>query len=427
MNRTSSKCFGLVVAAMAVVLTSATFAWSASRIEGFVPELLKVDLSATEVAPGKTFQMTYYWRNAGDHASLSNMAIIVHFRADATGFYNPDGGSWYMWYPPSYKGPKTAGMPFQADYLPALPTTMWEPGKIVVEGPSTVPVPDVCPDGAYDVLVVPYDRGGYILLGPANLLLSKPPVEASMSYKIGVIKVSSSAGAPVPATWSFTREVVAPAPKPEVKSVAEIKESRAADAAPSWAGKIVMVGNRHLGVALDKSHGCALAAVYVDGTAFESGGKFPGMIVYNKSGRRIELTPDDPRWKISVQKIAKGTRVKYDLPGFQAFADYTLTPDGVNIRVNPFQGREVQGSDADGRRKYHQCSRRQGQLSLLGVSAAASDWRKDNTYAVHHSGSGSIELAVVSLFGLIHRRWLQRPGTDCALSPVWWRLVLRHR
>lgn len=301
---------------------------------GFVPELGRVEVSATEVAPGKSFQMTCYWRNAGSEAALTDMMVAVHLRDGDTGFFNPDGGSWWASYSADYKGPRTAGFPFQADYFPALPTTRWDPGMSVVEGPMTVTVPAEAPDATYDVLIAIYDRGGRITFSPANGAL-RSRIENYTSYKVGTLRVSRSAGELTPASWNLAPYPLGRVMNPQPKPVSDIKALRPADADPSWAGEIVTVGDKRLGIGLDKTRNYALAAVYAGGTTFESSGKFPALVVYNESGERLQLLPDDPRWKVSAKKVRRGLEVSYKMHGFDALVAYDISRDGIDVTVTP--------------------------------------------------------------------------------------------
>ncbi|MHB9035595.1 MAG: hypothetical protein ACYC64_02935 [Armatimonadota bacterium] len=289
-----------------------------------MPELLRAEISCTEVAPGKSIEMTHYWRNAGPSPAMSYMMVGVFFRCGDVGFFNPDGGAWFG---------GGSGGPFATYYCPSIPTTMWAGGK-VYETKVSASVPPDATDGVYDVLVAMYDRGARIGLGPANEKTASP-IESFTSYKIGSIKVDKAAVSQVPATWSFAPfdpdKLSTVKPEPISRSVSR----RSPDALATWSKQPILVGTRKLGVVLDKQCNYALAGVWVDGVMFESGGRFPAVGIFDAKCNRSQMFPDDPRWKVRARKVSDGVKVVYKRDGFEMVVGYRICPDKIEITVTP--------------------------------------------------------------------------------------------
>jgi hypothetical protein len=49
------------------------------------------------------------------------------------------------------------GIVFQGDYSPTVPTSEWQPGQVIAQGPNVVKIPASVPDGTYSVRVGLYD------------------------------------------------------------------------------------------------------------------------------------------------------------------------------------------------------------------------------------------------------------------------------
>jgi hypothetical protein len=314
----------LRVCALFVVMLLAWPSMVSAVPEGFVPELLRADISCTEVAPGQTVEMTHYWRNAGSLPALSNMTVGVFFRCGKVGFFNPDGGSWFG---------AGHGGPFAAYYMPSVPTTMWTSGTACATSAS-VTVPADAKDGVYDVLVAMYDRGARIGLGPANEKTASP-IENFTSYKIGSVKVGKAAASKVPATWSFGSFDPDKLSSPKPAPISWSDSGRSPDAPAAWSKQPVLVGTRKLGVVLDKQCNYALAGVWVNGVMFESGGRFPAVGIYDAKCNRSQMFPDDPRWNARLRKVSDGVKIDYKRDGFEMVVGYKVCADRIDVTVTP--------------------------------------------------------------------------------------------
>lgn len=129
---------------------------------GFRPKLVRVDFTSRRVRPGDPVAITFTFRNDGVQPAKDNYWVFLHFE---------------------YPKPTCDDIRFSADHLPVVPTTMWEPGKEVVDGPRNVRVPAEAAEGSYRVHVGVYVRGpggGRLLdAGAGRLEVTKtaPPAE----------------------------------------------------------------------------------------------------------------------------------------------------------------------------------------------------------------------------------------------------------
>jgi len=301
----------------------------------FVPELVGVDMSAGTVAPGHTVEMTYYCRNAGTQPSINYLTVAVKFipqGKDDLGFFNPDGGAWF--------GGPSSGMPFQSDLQPSLPTTQWQSGTLVTEGPARVTVPDGTPEGTYDILIWFYDRGGRVSFGPQNDAIKRPKNNC-LRYKIGELHVSNTASEPVPVRSRFIEgvDIEPQPPKSEINNTAEKKDTRPAASLSPLCGKPLKIGTDKFAVILDQTRNYALSSVVVEGTVFETGSTFPAIAAYDQESVRTEFFPADPRWTVKAEQRADGIDVLYSMDGFAVKAAYTVLSDRLQISIEPVEER----------------------------------------------------------------------------------------
>lgn len=78
---------------------------------GFLPELTRVEVTATEIAPGSAIRVVAYWRNAGTAPASKEYRVSCHLERRPAG-----GRALANW-----------------DYRPSTPTTRWQPGDEIVE------------------------------------------------------------------------------------------------------------------------------------------------------------------------------------------------------------------------------------------------------------------------------------------------------
>jgi len=104
----------------------------------FKPELVGVEFTSREIRPGDPFAMTIKFRNAGTRPARADYWVFVHFEA-------PDKDC--------------RNIVIHADHAPSEPTTLWQPGQIVVDGPRVLTAPADKPEQEYFVHVGVYDFG----------------------------------------------------------------------------------------------------------------------------------------------------------------------------------------------------------------------------------------------------------------------------
>ena len=106
---------------------------------GFRPELVAVELTSREVRPGDPVAMTIKFRNAGTRPARSDYRVFVHLEAP-----NKD----------------CRNLVVNADHPPTEPTSLWQPGELVIDGPRVLVAPVDEPEREYFVHVGLYDFGG---------------------------------------------------------------------------------------------------------------------------------------------------------------------------------------------------------------------------------------------------------------------------
>ncbi len=126
---------------------------------GFKPELVGVEFSSRQVRPGDPFAMTIKFRNAGSGPAQADYWLFVHFEAPKKGCQD---------------------IVIHADHAPGEPTSLWQPGQVVIDGPRVLVALADKPEQEYFVHVGVYDQGG----GRGRLL---------DSYAGGTIRVTSEA------------------------------------------------------------------------------------------------------------------------------------------------------------------------------------------------------------------------------------------
>jgi hypothetical protein len=142
----------------------------------FKPELAGVELTSREVRPGDPFAMTLRLRNAGTKVARGDYWLFVHLET----------------------GKDCRNIVIHADHPPAVPTSLWQPGQTIVDGPRVLTVPADLPEGEYFLHVGVYDstgKGGRLLdsyaggklkislLGPSTEQIGPPKLPAAEAAK----------------------------------------------------------------------------------------------------------------------------------------------------------------------------------------------------------------------------------------------------
>lgn len=135
---------------------------AANGQQAFRPELVAVELASQKVRPGDPLSFTLKFRNAGTAAASRDYRVFTHFEFPEKGCEN---------------------IAIHADHKPALETSKWEPGAVVVDGPHLFQVPAEAAEGEYFIHLGIYDfrgTGERVLdtYAPVTLVVSDtaPPV-----------------------------------------------------------------------------------------------------------------------------------------------------------------------------------------------------------------------------------------------------------
>lgn len=105
----------------------------------FRPEFVAAEVSARAVRPGDPLAITFRFRNAGSRPAKGDYMVFLHIEA-----------------------PKRSceDLVVHADHAPTEPTSLWQPGEVVADGPMVVTMPTDQPEQEYYVHVGIYDMGG---------------------------------------------------------------------------------------------------------------------------------------------------------------------------------------------------------------------------------------------------------------------------
>ncbi len=119
----------------------------------FKPVCIEAQLSAQEVRPGGEVALTLKFRNEGNAPSPGDCYIFVHLE-------HPDKDCRHI--------------VFQADHMPAIPTSAWEAGMEIVDGAYSLDFPQGIAEGKYFLHIGIYnDRGRFCDQYPAEIEVSK--------------------------------------------------------------------------------------------------------------------------------------------------------------------------------------------------------------------------------------------------------------
>ncbi len=106
---------------------------------GFHPELVTVELPATEVRPGDPISFSLKFRNNGTEPATGEYRVFTHFESPKQSCEN---------------------IVIHADHVPTDPATQWVPGQLMVDGPHVFTVPADAAEGEYFIHVGLFDFGG---------------------------------------------------------------------------------------------------------------------------------------------------------------------------------------------------------------------------------------------------------------------------
>lgn len=144
------------------VLGMALAATAPQPAPGFKPELVGVELTARAVRPGDPLAVTVKFRNAGTRPAEADYRVFLHFEA-------PPGAC--------------RQIVIHADHDLEEPTTQWQPGQLVVDGPRRFEIPADMAEQELVVHVGLYDhagKGGRLLdrtAGTVRISPQAPPLE----------------------------------------------------------------------------------------------------------------------------------------------------------------------------------------------------------------------------------------------------------
>lgn len=99
----------------------------------------------------------------------------------------------------------------------------------------------------------------------------------------------------------------------------------------SAADDTMVLGDHQLGLTLDKNGNYAVRSVFVQGTEFRSGGKFPCFVLFDRQGKEEPFSAGDARWKTSVKTNRNGLTITYSCSGLIADVTYSVTNDAITI------------------------------------------------------------------------------------------------
>jgi hypothetical protein len=162
MRRAIVSLFGLVIC-----LSGAP--WGSGRADEldseFVPELVAVDMTARDVRPGDPISVTFTFRNAGTRPARHDYRVFTHLEAPEKSCEN---------------------IVVHADHEASEPTTLWQPGQAVLDGPHLIRLPADAQEGEYflHVGLFDYGRTGRRLLdvyAPTTIRVSRAAPDTTQS------------------------------------------------------------------------------------------------------------------------------------------------------------------------------------------------------------------------------------------------------
>jgi hypothetical protein len=151
-----------------IVAIALTMKGGLCMADGFVPQLASVTLSTSVAHPGDTVLAALEFVNVGDSAADRPLRVFVHVRP--AGAAEPD-----------------AGPALGADFVPALPTFLWLPGRKVVESAKPISIPASFAPGEYSIYMGVFDPAS------GRITLANPDQHAGgMRYKVASLRVAGA-------------------------------------------------------------------------------------------------------------------------------------------------------------------------------------------------------------------------------------------
>lgn len=236
----------VVLAAVVVMLLCLSQMASAQGLDpNFRPELAGAEFSSREVRPGDMFSVTLKFRNSGTQPAKSDYHVFLHFEAPTA---------------------ECTNICIHADHAPTQPTSSWQPGQTVVDGPTILTAPDALPEQEYFVHVGLYDVGG-----TGERLLD--------TYDAGKIRITRTAPA---------SDTLAPKPLP----AEEVAKRRQALASRLASANLASLDTPTCHFDLDRESGVWALADKSTGVLWTSDPRRPefGQIELRKDSRRVLWT-----------------------------------------------------------------------------------------------------------------------------------------
>lgn len=101
------------------------------------------------------------------------------------------------------------------------------------------------------------------------------------------------------------------------------------------ADDLLTLGDRNLGVTLDKGRNYAMRSIWVEGTEFRSGGKFPCFILFDQQGKEEPYAASDTRWRVVEARTTDGAKITYSCSGFTIDVVYAVGKDRITLSAMP--------------------------------------------------------------------------------------------
>ena len=125
----------------AALMAPGAFSVCAQEVEtamvSFKPTCIEAVLSSKEVRPGGQIAVTLRFRNDGTAASAADYMVFVHVE---------------------FQEKSCGKIVFQADHMPTVPTTAWDPGRVIADGAHVLDFPADAPEGTYHLHVGVYSH-----------------------------------------------------------------------------------------------------------------------------------------------------------------------------------------------------------------------------------------------------------------------------
>ena len=128
-----------IVCTMALLIALGMGQARAAGQDAFRPVLLETNFAARTARPGGPLSVSFTFVNKGSAAPDTNYRVFLHFE-------HPDASC--------------SDIVFQGDHEPTHPTTTWDPGEEITDGPRVIRVSEDAAEGEYHVHVGLFDPDG---------------------------------------------------------------------------------------------------------------------------------------------------------------------------------------------------------------------------------------------------------------------------